>query len=277
MLLEVAGVGLNARPFRLYVVFSSAMASVRKLVLHVTLDGTKHALEACVSVPDHRGPWTTCAILGHGGGDFNCRGGHLDMGNLRAVADSLAGAGVPCLRYTYGPVVDAPGGRFHADRVARQAMLKHVLTKRARRIPEFAHAERWLLCGLSVFATACLRVALETPDVAGCILMGMPIHDPGTGILFRTGLARLRVRSLLVVGTEDGTSTPAAFDEMLRGLRDARRLVHVCVIQGGMHRIPHVLYPDSHALDYRATAKADAKVCRAVRAFAGAIDPRPLI
>ena len=49
--------------------------------------------------------------------------------------------------------------------------------------------------------------------------------------------------------------------------QNTKRLVLVCLIEGGSHRMPYIKFPNSRALDYIGMAQANMKVCKAVQAL----------
>ncbi|MET1003563.1 MAG: alpha/beta family hydrolase [Acidimicrobiia bacterium] len=146
-------------------------------------------------------------LLAHGAGaDMNAVA-------LTTVADALAAAKIPSLRFNF-PYMSA--GRGGPDRppvlaaAVREAAAD--LAKRAK-LP----SERLVLGGRSMGGRICSLVVADADDplpALGLALLGYPLHPPGKPDQLRVEhFPRVRVPCLFVSGTRDAFGTP---DELKR-------------------------------------------------------------
>jgi predicted alpha/beta-hydrolase family hydrolase len=149
-------------------------------------------------------------LLAHGAG--------ADMHSpaLIAIADALAAAGIPSLRFNF-PYTAA--GRRSPDRPAvlaasvREAV--HELAQRTKLAPE-----RLVIGGRSMGGRICSMVVADDEDplrALGLLLLGYPLHPPGKPEQLRVEhFPRLRVPCMFVSGTRDAFGTP---EELKRAAR----------------------------------------------------------
>jgi hypothetical protein len=146
-------------------------------------------------------------LLAHGAGaDMNAVA-------LTTVADALAAAKIPSLRFNF-PYMSA--GRAGPDRppvlaaAVREAAAD--LAKRAK-LP----SERLVLGGRSMGGRICSLVVADADDplpALGLALLGYPLHPPGKPDQLRVEhFPRVRVPCIFVSGTRDAFGTP---DELKR-------------------------------------------------------------
>jgi hypothetical protein len=168
-------------------------------------------------------------LLAHGAG------ADMNAATLTTVADALADAKIPTLRFNF-PYKAA--GRRSPDRppvleaAVRDAIAE--LSRRARLPPE-----RLVLGGRSMGGRICSMVAAEPrPNVAepgalALVLLGYPLHPPGRATQLRVEhFARLRMPALFVSGTRDAFGTPA---ELQRHAKKIKGPVSFHWIETGDH------------------------------------------
>ncbi len=152
-------------------------------------------------------------LLAHGAGS------DMHAATLEAVADALAGAGIPSLRFNY-PYRDA--GRKSPDRAA----VLDVATREAA--AELADRtslppERLVLGGRSMGGRYCSLVvgAAEDPAPAlGLLLLGYPLHAPGKPDQLRVEhFPRLLVPCLFASGTRDALAGQAALTKAVKAIK----------------------------------------------------------
>ena len=123
---------------------------------------------------------------------------------LVAVARSLAGVGVPTLRFDFDYRV---AGRRAPDRApVLMAAVETAAAELSRRtgLPR----DRLVLGGRSMGGRICSMVAAEG-GALGCVLLGYPLHPPGRPDRARTAhLVDLAMPVLFVHGTRDAFGTP---------------------------------------------------------------------
>ena len=127
---------------------------------------------------------------------------------LVVVADALAAAGVPTLRFNY-PYRSA--GRKAPDRAPTLlAATREAAGELARRTK--LPPERLVLGGRSMGGRYCSMLAADADDpwpALGLVLLGYPLHAPGKPESPRAEhFARLRMPVLFVSGTNDAFGTP---------------------------------------------------------------------
>lgn len=154
-------------------------------------------------------------LLAHGAG------ADLDAPVLRAVADALADAGIPSLRFNY-PYRDA--GRRAPDRpevllrATREAAAE--LARRARLEPA-----QLVLGGRSMGGRYCSLAVGDPEDplpARGLLLLGYPLNPAGRPEQRRDGhFGRLAVPVLFVSGTRDALADRAALTRAARRIRGA--------------------------------------------------------
>ena len=152
-------------------------------------------------------------LLAHGAGT------DLDAAPLRAVADALAEAKVPSLRFNY-PYKDA--GRKAPDRAAvlLQATRDAIdeLSRRTK-LP----TDRLVIGGRSMGGRYCSLVAGADPDpvaVLGLLLLGYPLNAMGKPEVRRDDhFKRLSMPVLFVSGTRDSLATRPALTQSARKVK----------------------------------------------------------
>ncbi len=142
-------------------------------------------------------------LLAHGAG------ADMNAATLTTVADALADAKVPSLRFNF-PYRGA--GRRAPDRAAvLEAAVREAVRELARRTK--LPPERLVLGGRSMGGRVCSMVAADADAdarVLGLVLLGYPLHPPGRATQLRVEhFARLRMPALFVSGTRDAFGTPA--------------------------------------------------------------------
>jgi predicted alpha/beta-hydrolase family hydrolase len=167
-------------------------------------------------------------LLAHGAG--------ADMNSvaLRVVADALADAGIPSLRFDF-PYRSA--GRKAPDRppvllaAVREAAAE--LAKRAKVPPE-----RLVLGGRSMGGRIGSLVAADPDDpipALGLALLSYPLHPPGNPEKLRVDhFSRLKMPVLFVSGTRDAFGTPA---ELKRHAKKVKGPVKVVWVETGDHSV----------------------------------------
>jgi uncharacterized protein len=150
-------------------------------------------------------------LLAHGAG------ADMNAATLTTVADALADAKVPSLRFNF-PYKAA--GRRAPDRgpVLEAAVREAVgeLGRRSKLPPD-----RIVTGGRSVGGRICSMVAAEADAAAlGLVLLGYPLHPPGRATQLRVEhFARLRMPALFVSGTRDAFGTPAELRRQARKIK----------------------------------------------------------
>ena len=152
-------------------------------------------------------------LLAHGAG------ADMNAATLTTVADALADAKVPSLRFNF-PYRAA--GRRAPDRAAvLERAVREAVDELARRTK--LPPERLVLGGRSMGGRICSMVAagaVGDQGVLGLVLLGYPLHPPGRATQLRVEhFARLRVPALFVSGTRDAFGTPAELQRAARKLR----------------------------------------------------------
>jgi len=167
-------------------------------------------------VADYQGPKRgadRAVLLAHGAGaDRNAQA-------LRAVADALADAKIPSLRFDY-PYVTAkrrsPNSASVLDRATRDAAAE--LARRSD-LP----AERLVLGGRSMGGRYCSQIVgdAEVPVPAlGLLLLGYPLHPAGQPDRLRVDhFPRLHVPCLFVSGTRDSLGSQAALAKATKKIK----------------------------------------------------------
>jgi predicted alpha/beta-hydrolase family hydrolase len=152
-------------------------------------------------------------LLAHGAGS-NMRGGAL-----LAVADALAGAGVPSLRFNYPYRTagrNAPDRPKVLDAATREAAAE--LARRAKLPPD-----RLVLGGRSMGGRYCSMVVgdAEDPEPAlGLLMFGYPLHAAGKPEQARVEhFPRLTVPVLFVSGTRDSLAGRDALTLAARSIK----------------------------------------------------------
>jgi predicted alpha/beta-hydrolase family hydrolase len=161
-------------------------------------------------------------LLAHGAG------ADMNAPTLTTVADALAIAKVPSLRFNF-PYKAA--GRRSPDRPAvLEAAVREAAAELARvaKIP----LERIVLGGRSMGGRIGSMVAAED-GALGLVLLGYPLHPPGKATQLRVEhFARLRMPTLFVSGTRDAFGSP---DELKRETKEIRGRVSFHWIETGDH------------------------------------------
>jgi predicted alpha/beta-hydrolase family hydrolase len=165
-------------------------------------------------------------LLAHGAG------ADLDAPALRAVADALADARVPSLRFNY-PYRDA--GRRAPDRPAvLDAATRAAVAELARRtrLP----TEALVVGGRSMGGRYCSQIVGDLDDpvpVRGLLLLGYPLHPAGRPEVRRDEhFRRLTVPVCFVSGTRDAL---AAAPDLKRAARRVRGPVTWCWLDSADH------------------------------------------
>jgi len=146
-------------------------------------------------------------LLAHGAG------ADMNAATLTTVADALAGARVPSLRFNF-PYRAA--GRRAPDRApVLEAALRDAAEELARRAK--VPAARLVVGGRSMGGRIASMVAADAAPAGassdagalGVVLLGYPLHPPGRPAQLRVEhFARLRAPVLFVSGTRDAFGTP---------------------------------------------------------------------
>lgn len=164
-------------------------------------------------------------LLAHGAG------ADMSSAPLTAVADALADARIPSLRFNF-PYKAA--GRRAPDRApVLEAAVRDAATELARlaKLP----TNRLVLGGRSMGGRICSMVAADDPDFAplALVLLGYPLHPPGRPAQLRVDhFPKLRVPALFVSGTRDAFGTPA---ELKRHAKKLKGPVSFTWIETGDH------------------------------------------
>ncbi len=141
-------------------------------------------------------------LLAHGAG------ADMHAAPLTSVADALAAAGVPSLRFDF-PYRAA--GRRAPDRPpVLEAAVREAAADLARRAK--LPLERLVLGGRSMGGRICSMVVADADDpiaALGLVLLGYPLHPPGRADKLRVEhLPRILAPTLFVSGTRDPFGTP---------------------------------------------------------------------
>jgi predicted alpha/beta-hydrolase family hydrolase len=152
-------------------------------------------------------------LLAHGAG------ADMNAAALTVVADALADARVPTLRFNF-PYKSA--GRRSPDRpavleaAAREAAAE--LSRRTKLAPE-----RLVLGGRSMGGRICSLVAADADDpvpALGLVLLGYPLHPPGKPDRLRVDhFPRLRMPVLFASGTRDNLASPAELRQQVKAVK----------------------------------------------------------
>lgn len=161
-------------------------------------------------------------LLAHGAGS------DLHAAALTAVADALAAAKIPSLRFNF-PYRDA--GRGGPDRPpALQAAVRDAVAECCRRAK--LPPERVVMGGRSMGGRICSVVAAED-GALGLVLLGYPLHPPGRPEQLRVDHFRhLRMPVLFASGTRDAFGTP---QELKRYARRVKGTVTFHWVESGDH------------------------------------------
>ena len=161
-------------------------------------------------------------LLAHGAG------ADMHAAALTTVADALADAKIPSLRFNFH-YMDA--GRRGPDRppvleaAVREAAAE--LLKQAKVSPE-----RLVMGGRSMGGRICSMVAAES-GALGLVMLGYPLHPPGKADQLRVAhFARLTMPVLFASGTRDAFGAP---DELKRSAKKIRGTVTFHWIETGDH------------------------------------------
>ena len=161
-------------------------------------------------------------LLAHGAG------ADMNAAALTVVADTLAAAKVPSLRFNF-PYKAA--GRRAPDRPAVLDAAVRAAAAELARITKLP-PERLVLGGRSMGGRICSMVAAET-GALGLVLLGYPLHPPGNATKLRVEhFARLHMPALFVSGTRDSFGTPA---ELKRQTKKVKGPVSFHWIETGDH------------------------------------------
>ncbi len=152
-------------------------------------------------------------LLAHGAGS------DMHAATLRVVAESLAAAGIPSLRFNY-PYRSA--GRRSPDRPATlEAATREAAAELARRVG--LPPQRLVLGGRSMGGRYCTLVVAAPDDpvpALGLLLLGYPLHPAGRPEQRRDDhFGRLRVPVLFVSGTRDALAGREALTSSARKAR----------------------------------------------------------
>ncbi|HXY91443.1 MAG TPA: alpha/beta family hydrolase [Acidimicrobiia bacterium] len=152
-------------------------------------------------------------LLAHGAGS------DMNGAALVAVAERLAGAGVPCLRFNYpyrSAGKNAPDRPTVLHAATREAAAE--LARRARIAPE-----RLVLGGRSMGGRYCSLVVADAEEpvpALGLLLLGYPLHAAGRpDSPRREHFPRLRVPVLFVSGTRDAMAGRADLTRAARSVK----------------------------------------------------------
>jgi predicted alpha/beta-hydrolase family hydrolase len=152
-------------------------------------------------------------LLAHGAGS------DMHATTLGVVADALAGAKIPSLRFNY-PYRDA--GRKSPDRAAvLDAGTREAAAELARRTK--LPPERLVLGGRSMGGRYCSLIVGDSEDpvpALGLLLLGYPLHAAGKADHPRVEhFPQLRVPCLFVSGTRDSLASQPALTEAVKAIK----------------------------------------------------------
>jgi hypothetical protein len=189
-------------------------------------------------------------LLAHGAGT------DLDAAPLRAVADALADARIPSLRFNY-PYRDA--GKKAPDRPAVLLEATRAAVAELARRTKLPPA-RLVIGGRSMGGRYCSLVAGAEDDpltVRGLLLLGYPLHAAGRPEKARDDhFRRLTMPVMFVSGTRDAL---AAKPDLQRSARKVKGKVSWCWLDTADHGFKP-LKASGRTLDDVLTAVADASV-----------------
>jgi predicted alpha/beta-hydrolase family hydrolase len=161
-------------------------------------------------------------LLAHGAG------ADMNAPTLTTVADALADAKVPSLRFDF-PYKAA--GRRSPDRPPVLTAAVRDATSELARLAKVP-ADRLVLGGRSMGGRICSMVAADD-GALGLVLLGYPLHPPGNATQLRVEhFARLRMPALFVSGTRDAFGAP---DELKRETKKIRGRVSFHWIESADH------------------------------------------
>jgi predicted alpha/beta-hydrolase family hydrolase len=167
-------------------------------------------------------------LLAHGAG------ADMNAATLTTVADALADAKVPSLRFNF-PYRSA--GRRAPDRApALEAAVREAAGELGRRAK--VPLDRLVMGGRSMGGRICSMVAADPgadteAGALGLVLLGYPLHPPGKATRLRVEhFARLRMPTLFVSGTRDAFGAPA---ELQREAKELQGPVSFHWVESGDH------------------------------------------
>jgi len=148
-------------------------------------------------------------LLAHGAG------ADMNAATLTTVADALAAAKVPSLRFNF-PYRAA--GRRAPDRApVLEAAVREAAEELSGRTK--LPVERLVFAGRSMGGRIGSVVAADT-GALGLVLLGYPLHPPGKPAQLRVEhFTRLRMPALFVSGTRDAFGTPAELKQQTKKLK----------------------------------------------------------
>jgi uncharacterized protein len=167
---------------------------------------------AAVTEYEYQGPKRgadRAVLLAHGAG------ADMNAATLTTVADALAAAKIPSLRFNF-PYKSA--GRRGPDRppVLEAAVREAVAELRAR---TKLSVERLVVGGRSMGGRICSMIAAED-GALGVALLGYPLHPPGRPETLRIDhFPKLRMPVLFVSGTRDAFGTPAELQRYAKKIK----------------------------------------------------------
>jgi len=148
-------------------------------------------------------------LLAHGAG------ADMHAATLTTVADALADAKVPSLRFNFP--YKARGARAPDRPPVLEAAVREAAAELARRTK--LPAARIVLGGRSMGGRIGSIVAADD-GALGLVLLGYPLHPPGRAAQLRVEhFARLRMPALFVSGTRDAFGTPAELKRHAKKLK----------------------------------------------------------
>ncbi|MDQ1386392.1 MAG: uncharacterized protein QOG65_3771 [Actinomycetota bacterium] len=161
-------------------------------------------------------------LLAHGAG------ADMNAATLTTVADALAAAGIPSLRFNF-PYKAA--GRRGPDRPpVLEAALREAVSELASRAK--VPPERVVLGGRSMGGRIGSIVAADD-GALGLVLLGYPLHPPGRPAQLRIEhFPRLRMPALFVSGTRDAFGSP---EELRRETKKVKGPVSFFWVESGDH------------------------------------------
>jgi uncharacterized protein len=163
-------------------------------------------------VSEYQGPKRgndRAVLLAHGAG------ADMHVAALTTVADALADAKIPSLRFNF-PYKEA--GRRAPD---RPPVLEASVRAAAAELSKLAKVppERLVLGGRSMGGRICSIVA-ATDGALGLALLGYPLHPPGNAEKLRVEhFARLRMPVLFASGTRDAFGTPEELERHAKAIK----------------------------------------------------------
>ena len=152
-------------------------------------------------------------LLAHGAGS------DMHAATLERVADAMAAAKIPCLRFNY-PYRDA--GKKSPDRAAVLDAATREAAAELARVTKLS-PERLVLGGRSMGGRYCSLVVGDDADpvpALGLLLLGYPLHAPGKADQPRVEhFPRLRVPCLFVSGTRDSLASQDALTAAVKAIK----------------------------------------------------------